>query len=153
VIAIVGILIGFSYAGYTGMLARYRCQGALHRVAQLFKLAQMKAVEQSVRYYISLGAGNETLAITFDHDDDATTARTSFDQIDLAQQYPGVDIVTPNSCNGIYFDSRGMPKTASGGQGMCTVRLTPRNKPTEMGNVTISSMGRIQVVTPETWKY
>ncbi len=103
VIAIAGILIGFTYAGYTGMLARYRCQGALNRVAQLFKLAQMKAMEQSVRYYISLGAGNETLAITFDHDDNATTARTSFDQIDLAQEYPGVDIVTPNTCDGIYF--------------------------------------------------
>ena len=47
VVVIAGILIGFTYSGFTGMLARYRCQGAMNRVAQLFKLAQMKAVEQS----------------------------------------------------------------------------------------------------------
>jgi len=153
VIVIAGILIGFGYAGFSGMLARYRCQGALTRVAQAFKLAQMKAMEQSVRYYVSLGDTNDTLTITFDHDDCATSNATSFEQIKLAEEYRGVDIVTPNSCNGIYFDSRGMPKTGSGGQGMCTVRLTPKNKPADMGNVTVSNMGRIQVVTPEAWKY
>ena len=32
VVAIVGILIGFTYSGFTGVLARYRCQGAMNRL-------------------------------------------------------------------------------------------------------------------------
>jgi prepilin-type N-terminal cleavage/methylation domain-containing protein len=153
VVVIAGILVGLSYSGFSGMLARYRCQGALNRVAQAFKLAQMKAKEQSVRYYVNLGDTNDTLTITFDNDDCATSAATTFAQINLAREYPATDIVTPNTCNGIHFNPRGMPKTALGGLGNCSVRLTPRNKPTEMGNVTVSSMGRIQVATPDKWKY
>lgn len=153
VVAIVGILIGFTYSGFTGVLARYRCQGAMNRIAQAFKLAQMKAVEQSVVYRILLNTGNETLTITFDHDDCATTAQTLFDQINFAQEYPGVDVLASSNCNGTRFNYRGIPKTATGFAGNCTVRLTPTNKPAEQGNVTISTMGRIQVVTPDQWKY
>jgi len=152
-VAIAGILIGFTYAGFSGMLGRYRCQGALNRVAQMFKLAQMKAVEQNVMYRIFLDTGNETLSIYFDHDDCATTSQTLFEQISFAQEYPGVDILATSNCNGTRFNYRGLPKTATGLAGNCSVRLTPQNKPAEVGNVTISTMGRIQVVTPEAWKY
>jgi prepilin-type N-terminal cleavage/methylation domain-containing protein len=153
VVAIAGILIGFAYAGFSGMLGRYRCQGALNRVAQMFKLAQMKAVEQNVLYRIFLDTGNETLSIFFDHDDCATTSQTLFDRVSFAREYPGTDILATSSCNGTRFNYRGLPKTATGAAGNCSVRLTPQNKPSEVGNVTISTMGRIQVVTPEAWKY
>jgi prepilin-type N-terminal cleavage/methylation domain-containing protein len=153
VVVITGILIGFTYSGFTGMLARYRCQGAMNRIAQVFKLAQMKAIEQSVDYILILNAGNETLSVIFDHDDNTTTAPVLFEQIDLAQEYRGIDMLASSSCNGTRFNYRGMPRTATGALGNCTIRLNPTNKPTELGNVTISSMGRIQVATPDQWKY
>ena len=154
VILIAGILIGFSYAGFSGMLARYRCQGALNRVAQSFKLAQMKAIEQNVNYIIHLNAADGNLTILFDPDDDTTTDNNRvFDQVMFEQEYEGVDILASSNCNGTRFNFRGIPKTATGLSGNCTVRLTPKNKASEQGNVTISTMGRIQVVTPDKWKY
>lgn len=154
VVAIAGILIGVTYSGFTGMLARYRCHGALNRVAQVFKLAQMKAIEQSVRYFVTLGAGNETLVVTFDNDDSNSTAAVVFDQIDLQREYPGIDVVAGSSCSGFYFDFRGRPRSAfSNSMFPCSVKLTPGGASTEQGNVTISSMGRIQVATPDKWKY
>jgi prepilin-type N-terminal cleavage/methylation domain-containing protein len=154
VVAIAGILIGFGYSGFSGMLARYRCQGALNRISQAFKLAQMKAIEQSTPYIIKLNSGNETLRIVYDPDDNSTTNNSvSLLEINLAQEYPGIDILASSSCNGTRFNFRGVPKTATGLAGNCAVRLTPSNKPTEQGNVTISIMGRIQVATPDKWKH
>jgi len=154
VVAIAGILIGFGYAGFTGMLARYRCQGAVNRISQVLKLAQMKAIEQSVRYTVNVGTGGDNVTITFDNDDCATTAAVLFDQINLAREYPGVDILASTTCVPFYFDYRGMPKLVfSNAIAPCSVRLIPRGKPTEQGNVTISSVGRIQVATPDKWKH
>jgi prepilin-type N-terminal cleavage/methylation domain-containing protein len=153
VVVIAGILIGFGYSGFTGVLNRYRCQGALNRVAQVFKLTQMKSIEQSVRYFVTLGAGNETLTVTFDNDDCATTAAVLFDQVNLQREYPGIN-VTSSNCSGFYFDFRGRPRSAfNNSMFPCSVKLTPNGKPAEEGNVTISSLGRVQVVTPVKWKH
>jgi prepilin-type N-terminal cleavage/methylation domain-containing protein len=154
VVAIAGILVGFAYSGFTGMLARFRCQGAINRVAQVFKLAQMKAVEQSVNYIIHLNAADGNLTIVFDPDDDSSTNNNRvFDQVMFEMEYAGVDILATSSCNGTRFNYRGWPKTATGAAGNCAVRLCSATRPAEVGNVTISTMGRIQVVTPEAWKY
>jgi prepilin-type N-terminal cleavage/methylation domain-containing protein len=154
VIVIAGILIGFGYSGFSGMLGRYRCQGALNRVAQLFKLAQMKAVEQSTNYILHLSATDGNLTFVFDPDNNATTNNNKvFDQVMFEREYSGVDIRTSSNCNGTRFNFRGLPKTATGAAGNCTVKLSPKNKPGEEGNVTISTMGRIQVATPDKWKY
>jgi prepilin-type N-terminal cleavage/methylation domain-containing protein len=154
VVAIAGILIGFGYAGFSSMLARYRCQGAVNRISQVFKLAQMKAIEQSVRYVVNVGTAGDNVTITFDNDDCATTAPVLFDQINLAREYPGIDILASTTCVPFYFDYRGIPKLVSNnGIGACSVRLIPRGKPAEQGSVTISSVGRIQVATPDKWKH
>jgi|WetSurSiteA1Bulk_404760.scaffolds.fasta_scaffold12459_2 prepilin-type N-terminal cleavage/methylation domain-containing protein len=153
VVVIAGILIGFSYSGFSGMLARYRCHGAINRISQEFKLAQMKAIEQNSRYYVTLGAGNDTLTIFRTSGcSNATVLDPPFEKLSLKKEYPGIDVVS-SSCSGIYFNCRGIPKTALGGSGACTVKLNPANKPAEQGNVTISWMGRIQVATPDSWKY
>jgi prepilin-type N-terminal cleavage/methylation domain-containing protein len=155
VVAIAAILIGFTYAGFTGMLNRYRCQGAVNRIAQVLKLAQMKAIEQSVRYVVNVGIGNDNVTITFDNDDCATTVPVLFDRINLAREYPGINITSGTTCNvPFYFDYRGIPKiVATNAIGACSVQLVPRDKPTEQGSVTISSVGRIIIATPDEWKH
>jgi prepilin-type N-terminal cleavage/methylation domain-containing protein len=154
VMVIAGVLVGAGYAGFSGVMARYRCQGAINRVAQVLKLAQMKAVEQGANYFITLNTTNDTLTINMDPDGDPTTLTVAlFEQINFAQEYPGINLVSGNNFR---FNSRGIPKNPSptdNGPGNTTFRLSPRNRPTEQGNVTIDVLGRIRVATPEKWKY
>jgi prepilin-type N-terminal cleavage/methylation domain-containing protein len=152
VVAIAGILVGFGYAGFTKVLERQRYQGAVNRIAQVLKLAQMKAVEKHTSYFVRLNAANETLSITRDQDDNVSTSGVqSFEQINLGQEYRGIDV---SQGANFRFDSRGMPRNpANNGWTAATIKLHPLNQAGDQGNVTISSMGRIRVALPEKWKY
>jgi prepilin-type N-terminal cleavage/methylation domain-containing protein len=152
VVAIAGILVGLGYSGFTKLLERQRYQGAVNRIAQVLKLAQMKAVEKHTSYFVTLNAANDTLSITRDQDDNvSTTGVQLFGQINLAQEYRGVDV---SQGANFRFDSRGMPRNpANNGWTAATIKLHPLNQAADEGNVTISSMGRIKVAYPEKWTH
>jgi len=152
IIAIVAIMLGFGYTGFTGTLERQRSQAALKRISWLLKQAQMQAIEKSTNCAVRVNAGNDTMQVfldtfpgagpnlTFDGND------TLIESIDLAKEYPGVKVSQGGSFR---FNSRGFPK----GGAFPSIKLTPKNTSLEDGNITISSMGSINVKMPESWKY
>lgn len=153
IIAIAAILVGVGYTGFTGTLERQRSQAALKRISWLLKQAQMQAIEKSANCAVRVNAGNDTIQVfldtfpgsgpnlTFDGND------TLIESVDLAKEYPGVKI--SQGCN-FRFNSRGFLKK---GDPFPSIKLSPKNTSLEDGNITISSMGSINVAMPESWKY
>ena len=148
IVAIVATLIGFSYTGFSGVLQRQRCQAALQKVALLLKQAQMQAVEKHIPCSVTLGTGNKTIQTFLDHDHDLILDvgdnDTLLEQINIAQEYRGVDVISGAQ---FYFSTRGIPKGT-----YPKIKLRCQNTSGPDGNVTVSSMGRVSIAMPDNWQ-
>ena len=151
IVAIAALMIGFTYTGFSGTLERQRSQAALKRINWVLKQAQMQAIEKHTNCAVRVNAGNDTIQVFLDTFP-GTGPNLAFDgndtlieSINIAQEFQGVDI--SQGCN-FRFNSRGFPKGA-----FASIRLNPEDSSLEDGNITISSMGSINVEMPETWKY
>ena len=146
VVAIAAILIGVGYTGFSGTLERQRCQAALKRVAWLLKQAQMQAIEKHTSCAVVANSSTDTIQAFLDQNDDSALGAndTLLESINVGQEYQGVEIKQDAS---LRFGSRGLP--ASYG----TIRVGSTDSSWEDGNVTVSSVGRINVEMPEGWNY
>lgn len=137
VVAIAAILVGVGYTGFSGTLERQRCQAALKRVAWLLKQAQMQAIEKHTVCKVEAKSSTDTIQVF-------GTNNVLVESVNISQEYKGVEIKQDQTFR---FGSRGIP-TAYG-----TIRVGLVDGSLEDGNVTVSSVGRINVKMPECWKY
>lgn len=137
VVAIAGILIGFSYTGFSGVLRRQRCEAAAQKVAWVLKQAQMQAVEKHIRLNVKVLTVDDNMTI----DDNGTV----IEKVRIAKDFKGVDVVSGAD---FYFSTRGIPKGT-----LPKIKLRCQNTAGPDGNVTVSSMGRITIATPDKWQY
>jgi prepilin-type N-terminal cleavage/methylation domain-containing protein len=148
VVAMVGLLIGFSYTGFSGILRRQRCEAAAQKVVWVLKQAQMQAIEKHTRCAVVLGTGNETIQTFLDHGPnyfDLDGNDTLLEQVNIGQEFRGVDVISGAR---FYFSPRGIPKGTLPG-----IQLSCQSSPGGDGNVTVSFMGRVTIATPDNWRY
>ena len=139
VVAIVGLLIGFSYAGFSGILQRQRCQAAAQKIVWVLKQAQMQAVEKHIHLNVKV------LAVDDDNVTIETDSGTVIEKVKIAKEFKGVDIISGAQ---FYYSTRGIPKGT-----FPKIKLRCQNTAGPDGNVTVSSMGRVTIATPDKWQY
>lgn len=138
VVAIVGLLIGFSYTGFSGTLQRQRCQAAAQKIVWMLKQAQMQAMEKHIHLNVRVLADDDNVTIQTDDD-------TVIEKVIIAKEFKGVDIISEAQ---FYFNTRGIPRGT-----LPKIKLRCQNTAGPDGNVTVSSMGRITIATPDKWQY
>lgn len=147
VVAIAAILIGVGYSGFSGTLERQRCQAAIKRVQWLVKQAQMQSIEKNTSCAVVADSGTDLVRVFIDPEKDLTIGAndTLIESVNIAQEYKGVEI--RNGC-AFRFNNRGIPKGT-----LPRIAINNAEASWEDGNVTVSSVGRINVQMPEGWNY
>jgi len=149
VVALMAIMVGLGYSGFEGPLRRQRCQAATQRVGWLLKQAQMKAIEKNTDCSVILDNATDTMTVFLDQDGDLVQDADDIliESVDLGREYEGAHVKTGASFR---FGTRGLPKPMMPSD---TMQINSSRHPTEVANVTVTNLGRIQVEVPERWKY
>lgn len=152
VMAIVGILIGFGYTGFTGMLNRQRGVGAINRIDRLLTQAQMEAIEKHTSCSVVLtGGNNATINLFLDPNANSVfdAGDTMLERVNLGGDFKGVAV---DSGGSIRYNNRGLPALPAG-TSQIRFGLNFSDPWGPDGNVTILSTGRVSLAIPDNWKY
>lgn len=140
VVAIALIMVGFGYSGFSSQLKREQATAAATQLMGHLKEAKMLAMEKHVSHGVEVSSNAYTVYRDVNNSCTLDDNETTLHQVNVAQDFGGVTI------GGTYrfrFDTRGMPRNATGGFAAVAITVTKASK--RQCTLRMSNVGRIAV--------
>jgi type IV fimbrial biogenesis protein FimT len=142
VIGIVGIMACVSYSGFSPLLKREKVTAAANQLMGHIKEAKMLSLEKHVSHALDINGTTYTIYRDANNSCTLDANESIVHQVNIAQDFPGV---TMSGTTQLRFDTRGMPRSSTGGLGLAGITFTLSGKRT--CTLTVSSAGRIDVIS------
>ena len=167
VVAIIAVVAGVAYPTFRSMGANMRVKAAARRLYGDLQLAKMKAIEKNTSHTVIFGQpiteGSNTTTYSYviiedkDHNCECnctecggTGSDVIVNKTIIGNEFRGISIsgntlgINDDGLHATRFDTKGFPKSNSGGFGAGTVTFT--NQYGNIAKVVISSLGKISLV-------
>jgi len=159
VVALMAVMMGVGYSGYSSVQQRQKVRAAAYRLAGDIREARALAIERHVSHVMEVGGNQYTICREGGATIDGMCGGaddTDIRSVDVSQGSAGISI-DPNPARTfgfpLHFDVKGMPKDVSGvmtAGSMITlinVNVTVANNVHPTYTVSVSSLGSITVET------
>lgn len=144
VASIAMLMVGLGYSGFSSAIKREQATAATNQLMGHLKEAKMLAMEKHVSHGVEISGNVYTIYRDNDsscsRDTSADSNETILHRVNVTQDFGGV---TAGGDTRFRFDTRGMPRNATGGFAAVGITLTKVGK--RQCNLTMTSVGRIAV--------
>lgn len=140
VVVIALILVGLGYSGFSSQLKREQATAAATQLMGHIKEAKMLTMEKHVSHGVDVTGNVYTIFRDNDNSCSLGVNEPIVHQVNVAQDFGGV---TVSGSTRFRFDTRGMPRSATGGFAAVGVNLTMAGK--RQCTLTMTNVGRVAV--------
>ncbi len=143
VIALVIILTGFGYSGFSGWQKKERVRSLAYDFAGQLRESRMHAIEQNTSQTFQFSANQYTIFTDTNGDSILDSTENIVRQVTVDQEDKGIALTTTPNDFSLRFDRKGMPRNSSGGFGAGRIHFA--NEDGYYVDVVISSLGSIRI--------